>query len=71
MGPMGESTGAVATAISCVVRSSGSRSKPSSSATIHTDCPNPAPDASAMMLVRDSAGVFPNSIQSRMTSGAP
>ena len=33
--------------------------------------PNPAPSASAMMLVRDSAGVLPNSIQSRMTSGAP
>ena len=51
IGPMGESIGAVATAISWVVRSSGSRSKPSSSATMHTDWRNPAPRASAMMLV--------------------
>ncbi len=71
IGPMGESIASVATAISWVVRSSGSRAKPSSSATIHTDWRKPAPRASAMMLVRASSGVLPNSIQSRITSGAP
>ena len=71
IGPIGESIGAVATAISWVVRSDGSRSKPSSSATMWTDWRKPAPSASAMMLWRDSSGVLPNSIQSRITSGAP
>ena len=46
--PIGESIGAVATAISCVVRSSGSRSKPSSSATMWTDCRKPWPRMSAI-----------------------
>ena len=68
---MGDSIGAVATAISCVVRNSESTANPSASATMCTDCPNPAPRASAMMLPRASSGVLPKSIQSRMTSGAP
>ena len=71
MGPMGESIGAVATAISCDVRNSGSMSKPSTSATMYTDWPNPCPRASIMMLWRAAAGLWPKSIQSRTTSGAP
>ena len=71
IGPMGESMGAVATAISWVVRSWGSTSKPSSSATMKIDWRKPPPRASIMTLARASSGVLPNSIQSRTTSGAP
>ena len=71
MDPIGESMGAVATAMSWVVRNCGAMSNPSSSATMKIDCRNPAPRASAMMLVLASSGALPNSIQSRTTSGAP
>ena len=69
--PMGESIGAVATAISWVVRSSSSRRKPSSSATMRTDCPKPPPSTAGMIDACAASGVAPKSIQSRMTSGAP
>ena len=71
IGPMGESIGAVATAISWVVFSWGSTSKPISSATMKIDWRKPPPSASIMTLARASSGVLPNSIQSRTTSGAP
>ena len=69
IGPMGESIGAVATAISWVVRNRGSMSKPSTSATMWTDWPKPVPSAAVMMLWRATSGVWPNSIQSRTTLG--
>ena len=71
IGPIGESIGAVATATSWVVRSSSSMANPSTSATIRTDWPNPAPSRSAITLVAACSGVVPNSIQSRITSTAP
>ena len=71
MGPIGELIGAVATAISWVVLSCGSMSKPISSATMKIDWRKPPPSASIMTLARASSGVLPNNIQSRTTSGAP
>ena len=70
MTPIGESIGAVATATSWVVRSSGSIGKPISSATMRIDCWKPWPRTFSMMLVCATSGVAPNSMMSRTTSTA-
>jgi hypothetical protein len=69
--PIGESIGAVATAISCVVRFSASSAKPSASASRSTDCRKPAPSSFAIGLAFACSGVLPNSITSEITAGAP
>ena len=63
--------GAVATATSWLVVSSGSRRKPRVSATMCTDWMKPAPRTFSMMLPAASSGVAPKSITWRTTSGAP
>ena len=70
MAPIGESMGAVATAISWEARICGSASKPSSSTHIFTACMNPPSSIFCIGPVSAFSGVSPKPITCRSTSGA-
>ncbi len=65
--PTGVSRSWVATAISWVVRFSGSSFQPSPAATMSIDCVNPSPSTAGIGLVAACSGGVPNSITSRTT----
>ncbi len=71
MGPIGESIEAVATDTSWLRRFSASRSKRRASATMSIDCSKPSPSLASMGLCSTSSGVFPKSMISPTTNGAP